>query len=102
LCCIPILYGHKVFHKEVEEIEHNSPKVVILGVWRQLDILNRLSERTGRMNGHVHYGLYELDILNIFFEYSLKYPEYIRIYSNISLSGGHEVYRTSWTDRRSE
>jgi hypothetical protein len=43
-----------------------------------------------------HYAGREPGVLNIFFEYSLKMPriysnmlEYTRIYSNISLSGGH-------------
>jgi hypothetical protein len=42
---------------------------------------------SGRTGGLVHYILYELDILNIFSECSLKIP---RIYSNIFLSGGRE------------
>jgi hypothetical protein len=49
-------------------------KVVILGVWRLLGGPN------GWAGGPVHYVWYELDILDIFFEYSFKIP---RIHSNI-------------------
>jgi hypothetical protein len=55
-------------------------RVVILGVWRLTD---------GLVGGLAHYALHEPGILDIFFDYSLKYLKYTRICSNISLSGGH-------------
>jgi hypothetical protein len=50
-------------------------RVVILGVWRLSGGPNRPNRRTGlTASGPIHYVRYELDILDIFFEYSLKIP----------------------------
>jgi hypothetical protein len=70
-------------------VTHTCFRVVILGVQRHLDVLMDWTNgwtcplrhlQAGQTDGHIHYVIYKLDILDIFFENSLKIP---RIYSNM-------------------